>query len=89
VANAVVESASERVLQETLRFRAALPDLLKTHPGKWVVFRDGEVKSVHETEEEAYKAGLEKFGRDGGQVVAPVVEQPPIPITAGVLFNVA
>lgn len=80
---------SERVRQETLRFREALPELLKTHGGKWVVFRDGEVKSVHESEEEAYQAGLERFGRDGGQVVVQVVEEPPFPITAGVLFNVA
>jgi hypothetical protein len=85
----MTESPSDRVLQETLRFREALPELLKTHRGKWVVFRDGEVKSVHDTEEEAYTAGLAAFGRDGGQVIAPVVEQPPVPITAGVLFNVA
>jgi hypothetical protein len=80
---------SERVRQETLRFREALPELLKTHAGKWVVFRDGEVKSVHPTEEEAYKAGLDQFGRDGGQVIVQVVEEPPFPITAGVLFNTA
>jgi hypothetical protein len=83
------ESIADKVLQETIRFRQALPELLKAHAGKWVVFRDGEVQSVHDSEEEAYRAGLEKFGREGGHVVAPVVEERPAPITAGVLFHVA
>jgi hypothetical protein len=83
------ESVAEKVLQETLRFRAAFPKLLKEHPGKWVVFKDGKVQSVHENEADAYRAGLEKFGREGGQVIAPVVEQKPAPVTAGVMFNVA
>ena len=83
------ESVAEKVLQETLRFRAALPELLKGHSGKWIVFKDGEVQSVHDTAEEAHRAGLEKFGREGGHVVAPVVEEKPAPITASVLFHVA
>ena len=83
------DSAASRVLQETVRFRQALPELLKTHAGKWVVFKDGEVQSVHASEEEAYREGLERFGREGGHVVAQVVEERPAPITAGVLFHVA
>lgn len=85
----MTESTADKVLQETLRFRAALPELLKDHPGKWVVFKDGQVQSVHDKEVEAYRAGLEKFGRNGGHVIAPVVEQKPAPVTAGVMFNVA
>lgn len=83
------DSVNQKVLQETLRFRESLPSLLEEHAGKWVVFRDGEVQSLHDTEEAAYRAGLEKFGREGGHVVAQVIEQPPLPVTAGVLFNVA
>jgi len=85
----VNDSPAERVLEETIRFRESLPELLKEYPGKWIVFKDGQVQSVHENEEEAYRAGLERFGREGGHVVAPVVEQPPVPFTAGVLFSVA
>jgi hypothetical protein len=62
----------ERVLAEAERFRAVLPALLPTYGERWVVFRDGEVASAHATEEEAYVAGLERFGPYGGHVVAVV-----------------
>lgn len=86
--NSMAETVADRVLEETRRFRAALPELLKEHPGKWVVFKDGAVHSIHDTEEEAYGAGLTAFGRDGGHVVAPVIQENAAPVTAGVLFNV-
>ena len=85
----MADTVAERVLQETLRFREALPVLLKEHAGKWVVFRDGQIQGVYDDEERAYRGGLEKFGREGGHVVAPVIEQRPAPITASVLFHVA
>ena len=81
-------AVAERLLQETLRFREALPELLKKHAGKWVVFRDGQVQGVFEDEEQAYRDGLTKFGREGGHVIAPVIEQRPAPITASALFHV-
>ncbi len=84
----MTESVADKVLQETLRFRTALPELLKKHSGKWVVFKDGEVQSFHDNEEEAYRAGLERFGREGGHVIAVVTEEKPTPVTAGVLFHV-
>jgi hypothetical protein len=83
------ESVAEQVLHETLRFRAAVPELLKQHAGEWVVFREGKPHSFHKSEEEAYREGLKAFGRTGGHVVAEVAEEHPTPITAGVLFNVA
>jgi hypothetical protein len=55
---------------------------------RWVVFRDGEVVSVDDTEELAYRAGLEKFGRHGGHVIAKVGEQRPIPLTASVAYRI-
>jgi hypothetical protein len=45
------------------------------HADKWIVFRDDQVASVHATEEEAYLAGLGRFGPDGGHVVMQVREQ--------------
>lgn len=85
----MADTVAEKVLQETLRFRGALPELLKEHAGKWVVFRDGQVQGVYDDEEQAYRDGLVKFGREGGHIVAPVIEQRPAPITASVLFHVA
>ncbi|MBI5478799.1 MAG: hypothetical protein HY906_08090 [Deltaproteobacteria bacterium] len=76
-----------KVLEETERFRAALPELIKQHPGRWVVFRDGQVVSDHATEDEAYRAAVARFGVTGGFVVAPVVEVEPTPVTAGVMFG--
>jgi hypothetical protein len=64
----------DRVLAEAARFRARLPSLLPAYSNRWVVFRDGEVISAHDSEEDAYVAGLERFGPDGGHVVAVVRE---------------
>ena len=65
-----MDDAYKAVMEEMERFRAALPELLKTLPGKWVVFKDGEVRSVHDDEDAAFLAGMQAFGRDGGHVVA-------------------
>ena len=42
------ELVAEQVLHETLRFRAAVPELLKQHAGEWVVFREGKPHSFHQ-----------------------------------------
>ncbi len=65
----------ERVFAEFARFREKLPTLIPVLGGKWVVFRDGEVQSVHDDLEAAYEAGVSRFGRDGGMVVAEVREE--------------
>jgi len=65
----------EEIGAEMERFRKALPDLLRTCPGKWVVFKAGRVVSTHDDEEAAYAAGIEAFGRDGGQIVVCVEEE--------------
>lgn len=78
-----------RILDETLKFQAKLPELLPTLRGQWVVFRDGEVKSAHPGADAAYAAAVEQFGVEGGYVVAPVVEVNPTPVTAGILFGLA
>ena len=83
------DSLASKVHEETLRFRAALPVLMEEHNGRWVVYLDGEVKSAHDTEDEAFGAGLEEFGLFGGHVVALVREQEPVPLTAGIAFGLA
>ena len=77
-----------KVLEETKRFHAALPELIKQYPGRWVVFREGQVASDHTTEDDAYRSAVERFGVTGGFVVAPVVQIEPTPVTAGVMFGV-
>lgn len=84
-----MSTVAHRVLEETKRFHSALPDLLLKYRGRWIVFRDGEVKSDWATEQEAYAAAVKTLGRDGGFVVAPVIEVSSTPITAGVLFGIA
>jgi hypothetical protein len=64
----------DRVFAEAERFRAKLPSLLPIYAERWVDFRDGEVASAHATEEEAYVAGLERFGPAGGHIVVVVRE---------------
>jgi hypothetical protein len=67
----------KRVFAEAERFRDRLAELMPQYAGKWVVFRDGDVVSAHESDEEAYLQGLRRFGPDGGQVIA-IVSEPEI-----------
>jgi hypothetical protein len=68
----------DAVREEMDRFIAALPKLLREIPGKWVVFREGKVQSIHEDQDSAYVAGRRMFGSHGGQVIAQVAEIRPI-----------
>ena len=77
----------ERVRQEMRRFEASLPRLIPLYADRWVVFRDGEVASVHDDEEAAYRAGIQKFGRHGGHVVAKVAEQRVVPLSASLAYQ--
>ena len=76
-----------RVANESARFRATIPQLLAQYGGKWVVFRDGAVVSVHPDEESAYVAGLQRFGPGGGHVVAVVREPEPVLLSAAIAFG--
>ena len=82
-------TVSEKVLEETKRFRAAMPKLLDTYRDKWVVFKDGVVDSAHDDEKSAYLAASQKFGPGTGYVIAHVIETRPTPVTAAVLFGLS
>lgn len=43
----------QAVLDQVLRFEAALPELLATHAGRWAVWLDG-LRSTHDTHEAAH-----------------------------------
>src|SRR5450432_1731980 len=80
-------TTADKVLEQTLLFRAGLPELLKEHRGKWVVFLGGEVKSFHPNERAAYDNAVKEFGPGTGYVIAPVIETRPTPVTAAVMFG--
>lgn len=82
-----IDAVAAMVLEETRRFEAALPDLMTRYEGRWVVFKDGAVVSDHDTEEEAFLSSLERFGLEGGQVIAQVKPIRPRVLTAAVLFR--
>jgi hypothetical protein len=82
-----IADTAERVRQEMRRFEASLPRLMPLYADRWVVFRDGGVVSVHDDEEAAYRAGIEKFGRHGGHVVAKVAEQRVVPLSAAIAYQ--
>jgi hypothetical protein len=75
------------VKNESARFRAKIPQLIPLYKGKWVVFRDDAVVSVHPDEESAYVAGLKQFGPGGGHVVAVVREPESILLRASIAFG--
>jgi len=82
-----IADTAERVRQEMRRFEASLPRLMPLYADRWVVFRDGDVVSVHDDEEAAYRAGIAKFGRHGGHVVAQVAEQRVVPLSAAIAYQ--
>jgi hypothetical protein len=84
-----VTDVASKVLKETKRFHQALPELLEIHAGRWIVFLDGEVKGTFDSEDAAYAKAVQRFGKDGGFVVAQIVEVTPTPVSAGVLFGIA
>ena len=45
-------------------FQEKLPNLLKTHKGKFALMRDGEIVSFHNTNEAAYNEGIAKYYKD-------------------------
>lgn len=75
-------TAVENVKEEMERFKKALPVLLAKLPGRWVVFRNGVVVGDYATQDEAFVAGLNEFGADGGQVIAQVAAIEPVPLSA-------
>ena len=78
-----------KVESEMQAFKEALPRLMKTLSGRWVVFLDGQVQSDHITQDEAYRAALERYGLGAGYVIACVEPIEAKPITARALFGIA
>ena len=58
-------------------FRDDLPDLLKTHPGRWVLYFDGEFQGDFAFEWEAYKSASERSLCEGMFLVDKVSRNHP------------
>ena len=67
-------TSADKVLEEAQRFYEKLPELLVELQGKWVVFLDGEVRSVHDDENSAYEVATATFGPEIAFVIAQVVD---------------
>jgi len=74
------------VLAETRRFRAALPYLLESHKGCWVVFKNGAVASTHESQDEACEAGLAAFGPHSPHVIDRVEQKSAVHVSAAYAY---
>jgi hypothetical protein len=83
-----MDANAQKVLEESRRFRARLPELLKDYDGRWVVFLDGDVRDAFDDEEEAYVAAVTRFGVRGGFVIARVSADAcdPVPVSAALFF---
>lgn len=65
------------ILEEWDRFIVKLPELIKKHRDKWVVFKDGSDHGSYDSEDAAFDAAVARWGPDGGFVVAKASEQKP------------
>lgn len=68
------------IFQEEEALFAQKEELLRQYKGKYVLFRDGQVQSVHDTQEEAFRAGVYKYGRDGVFLARKVSEESLTPL---------
>lgn len=81
----------EALKSEQQAFNAQLEDLLRTHPGKYVLFKDGGPVEFFSDYESAYKDALTRFGLRSTFLIAHIVKSPPQPVSiswdAGVMFG--
>jgi hypothetical protein len=78
------KEALAKNLEESKRFLAALPELLKSElRDRWVLFMDGQVVGDFDSDDEARRAGEERFGYYGGFVVDKVRPHEPIVLFSG------
>lgn len=77
-------SVAERVLADTLKMEKMMPALMERIPGKWIVFRDGEMRSWHRSIEAAFAAAIKKYGVHGAFVISRVEPVKPKRITGAV-----
>ena len=69
------------VSNEKAAFRKQLPDLLEKYRDKWVIFKDGQLIKVFESQDDAYVAALDLYGADEPFLVDVVQEEESQPLS--------
>lgn len=81
IAENPMHEVNEEVSSQFKRFETALPELIKSHSGKWIVWLD-EPKSFHDDEQTALKWAYENLDTNKGWVIA-CVETPRVHYASG------
>jgi len=80
-----------RLQTEQAAYDRLFPSLLATHPGEYVVIKDGTPVGFYPSFPAAYSYAVERFGLDDVFVVSKIVERTPEPVSlaweAGVLVD--
>jgi len=76
---------------EQAAFDSQLDELLRAHPGKYVLFRNGKPIAFFDDYPSAYAAALREFGLGPVFLIAPIVKPNPQPVSisweAGVMLG--
>jgi hypothetical protein len=72
----VPQSPMDQVERNYQAFEAKLPDLLKTHAGKFAPMHDGEIVEFFDTARDAYLAGMRLYKAEGAFSIQEVVGTP-------------
>ena len=76
---------------EQAAFDAQFDELLKTHPGKYVLFKDGKPVEFFDDYPSAYRVALKKYALGEVFLIAPIVKSKPQPVSisweAGVMIG--
>ena len=73
---------------EQAAFEAQLDELLRTHPGKYVLFKDGRPVEFFETYPAAYSTALKRYGLGQIFLITPIVKLKPQPVSISWETNV-
>jgi hypothetical protein len=71
------QSRSKSLARESNAFNAQREELLKTHKGEYVVFKDEKPIAFFKTLDEAYQFGINKFGPDDPFLLEQILERAP------------
>lgn len=82
---------SRTLEEERSDFERQLPELLRSHRGEFVLFKDGAPVEFFRASVDAFDAGLGRFGKDAIFLVAEIQKPEPVSISlawdAGVMFG--
>lgn len=81
IAENPMHEVNEEVSSQFKRFETALPELIKSHSGKWIVWLD-EPKSFHDDKQTALRWAYENLDTNKGWVIA-CVETPRVRYASG------